>query len=60
MLGLSVGPVILSAYRKRNSQVAVKPQHTYMYTYSSSTSTILYNLNVIVKLYAKLAERPYQ
>ena len=30
MLGLSVGPGILSGYRKRNSQVVVKPQCTYM------------------------------
>ena len=30
MLGLSAGPGILSAYRKRNIQVAVKPQCTYI------------------------------
>ena len=31
MLGLSAGPGILSAYRKRNIQVAVKPQCTYIH-----------------------------
>ena len=39
MLGFGAGPGILSAYRKRNSQVAVNRN---VHTYSSCTSAILY------------------
>ena len=40
MLGLSAGPGILSAHRKRNSQVAVKPQIMYIHT---AAALVLYN-----------------
>ena len=47
----------LSAYRKRNSQVAVKPQ--IMYIHIAAALALYSILNVIAKYYAKLAERPY-